>query len=622
MTAGLVMPELSVEIAMGGTYWAPTDWTDVTRQVSGFSITRGRQHELTNNEAGALELDFYNIHGDFSPWNTSSPYYGNLSPGQGVRITATWNGVSYPVFAGSVDSWIPSYGQVLGKQVVKGTDAMGLLALMPCVVNDYVQQVLLNGPVLFWQFQDPPGSMTAADSSGAGATGQIAAQAGVTFGVPGGLQGVTNTALEFPASTFLYTDIVNSTSVHLTGDVSMDILVHSTVASSFIPVQVFLAGNLSVSIFGTEIYATVGSIQVGPVSVTVDDGDWHHVGMTYHGSTGATVVYIDGTAVLSGTGSTGQATGGPMPIDIDLPDGGEGDATDIEAFAIYPTVLSPATMAIHAASVTALANQQSGDMIRTLLLASGVPSAAIGTIATGLSLEQAPSVTVAQTQLLSTVQTAETTEQGFFFVDESGLIQFYDRHYLITNTSANTSQGIFASDNDPTHYHYLSGSLVPGLDDVDLWNDTAVQSQNGTLYEEQDMDSQSRYGRRLLSGYTGMMYAEDADSQSLAQWLLHMYSQPLVRIRSMGLDNTAGNGANFPQMLGRKLLDRITLKWQPLDGSNSPFVQDSNIEQIQHVVTKTSWKTTWALAPTDTLHYMVYDDPVYGVLDADNAYAY
>lgn len=58
----------------------------------------------------------------------------------------------------------------------------------------------------------------------------------------------------------------------------------------------------------------------------------------------------------------------------------------------------------------------------------------------------------------------------------------------------------------------------------------------------------------------------DTEVLSLAQWLLVHYDSPLVPIRSMACDNTYEQGANLPQMLGRKLLDRITVKWQPMDG--------------------------------------------------------
>ena len=46
-------------------------------------------------------------------------------------------------------------------------------------------------------------------------------------------------------------------------------------------------------------------------------------------------------------------------------------------------------------------------------------------------------------------------------------------------------------------------------------------------------------------------------------------------------------------MLGRKLLDRVTVIWQPMDGTTSPFTQDSLIESIQHDFSPELWTTTW-----------------------------
>jgi hypothetical protein len=106
----------------------------------------------------------------------------------------------------------------------------------------------------------------------------------------------------------------------------------------------------------------------------------------------------------------------------------------------------------------------------------------------------------------------------------------------------------------------------------------------------------AKYGMRSLTGYTSTLNVDTADVIALGQRLLQTYQTPVIRIRELTLDNVADGGANLPQMLGRKLLDRITVNWQPLDGSNSILNQDTLIEQISHTVTKTQWVTTWKTA--------------------------
>jgi hypothetical protein len=74
---------------------------------------------------------------------------------------------------------------------------------------------------------------------------------------------------------------------------------------------------------------------------------------------------------------------------------------------------------------------------------------------------------------------------------------------------------------------------------------------------------------------------------------------------------------NLPQMLGRQLLDRITIDWLPIDGSTVPFSQQSLIEQITHTVTPELWTTTFAVTPIGTEPFFILDSPPQGILDTN-----
>ena len=50
-------------------------------------------------------------------------------------------------------------------------------------IENYADEVMADGPVGYWRLGQPPGSTTAADSSGNGHTGEV--RGGVTFGLPG-----------------------------------------------------------------------------------------------------------------------------------------------------------------------------------------------------------------------------------------------------------------------------------------------------------------------------------------------------------------------------------------------------------------------------------------------------
>ena len=116
-----------------------------------------------------------------------------------------------------------------------------------------------------------------------------------------------------------------------------------------------------------------------------------------------------------------------------------------------------------------------------------------------------------------------------------------------------------------------------------------------------------------------MLQTTDLEAASLSQWLVAHYGLPVARVRQMKLDSTASNPSSLPQMLGRKLLDRITVIWQPIDGTASPFTQDSLIESIQHDFTAALWTTTWGLSVAETQAYFTLNSASLGTLAATGA---
>jgi len=84
------------------------DVTDITRSIN---IKRGRNILRDTYEAGSATVRVYDQDGRFNPQNTNSDLYGQLTPLRKMRISATYNGVSYYLFSGYTTTYTYTYDQ-------------------------------------------------------------------------------------------------------------------------------------------------------------------------------------------------------------------------------------------------------------------------------------------------------------------------------------------------------------------------------------------------------------------------------------------------------------------------------------------------------------------------------
>lgn len=78
---------------------------DVSSQIDGVTTRRGRNAEADQFQTGTCTLRIVDQAGDFNPMNPSGPYYGLLDPMRKLQITATYNGITYPIFSGFITGY-------------------------------------------------------------------------------------------------------------------------------------------------------------------------------------------------------------------------------------------------------------------------------------------------------------------------------------------------------------------------------------------------------------------------------------------------------------------------------------------------------------------------------------
>jgi len=78
---------------------------DVSNQVDGIITRRGRNAEADQFNTGTCSLRLIDQNGDFNPLNSAGPYFGLLEPMRKLQITATDNGITYPIFSGFITGY-------------------------------------------------------------------------------------------------------------------------------------------------------------------------------------------------------------------------------------------------------------------------------------------------------------------------------------------------------------------------------------------------------------------------------------------------------------------------------------------------------------------------------------
>lgn len=144
----------------------PQVWTDVSSDAISFHISKGRQNRLDRIEAGTAQITLRNDSGDY--WSASaseapydywmlgtselgtstklSPgaYYSDVLPGKAVNIRATYNGTTYDLYYGFIESWTPAWlseGGLAPVVTIECVDLIKNLAIYEITSAGYAQEL-------------------------------------------------------------------------------------------------------------------------------------------------------------------------------------------------------------------------------------------------------------------------------------------------------------------------------------------------------------------------------------------------------------------------------------------------------------------------------------------------
>jgi RHS repeat-associated protein len=177
------------------------------------------------------------------------------------------------------------------------------------VSTPYIQAAQANSPISLWRLADPAGSTISTDALG---TNPGTYTSGVGLGQPGPLSGDPATAAAFNGTTGTVT-VPDSSSLDFSNTTAFSVEAWVNTSSS----SGVIAGKMANAspYLGWELYLNGGEpelqlINTSPSNLieanstsTVNDGHWHHLVVTYDGSSTAAGVtfYVDGAATTKTT---------------------------------------------------------------------------------------------------------------------------------------------------------------------------------------------------------------------------------------------------------------------------------------------------------------------------------
>jgi hypothetical protein len=257
--------------------------------------------------------------------------------------------------------------------------------------------------------------------------------------------------------------------------------------------------------------------------------------------------------------------------------------------------------------------QLSGARINSILDLPEVDfPAASRDIATGtveLGHDSAYNIAAGTNVLQYIAQINDTAEFGRLFMSRDGVLTFQNR---IGNT---LSASVADFHDDGTNYKYRGVGISFEADSV--VNRAVVTGLDGTTATATDAGSIAQYFIQTDS-ITNSLLHEQTDIDEAAAYLLN--PQPEARYTSVETAFLMLTTAQKDTLATVDIGDTITIeKTFPSGAGTTQLAQELSVEGIEHYLDfATGHRVLYSTAPTTIVFQLILNDPIYGVLDAEN----
>jgi hypothetical protein len=151
-----------------------------------------------------------------------------------------------------------------------------------------------------------------------------------------------------------------------------------------------------------------------------------------------------------------------------------------------------------------------------------------------------------------------------------------------------------------------------------LFNRIQATIQGGTVQVANNATSQTEFGITTLA-LPALLLQSDSEALTLANYLVGLYANPQYRFDDLGLITSAMSAGNRNTINALELQDVVTVTRTYTTGSPASVTEYYAVERLTHLITAGEHRVTVGLFNTEILFQLVLDDPIFGVLDSDNA---
>jgi hypothetical protein len=208
----------------------------------------------------------------------------------------------------------------------------------------------------------------------------------------------------------------------------------------------------------------------------------------------------------------------------------------------------------------------------------------------------------AGTNILEYAQLVERTEDGFFFVDQDGVIQFKKNGYESINDVVFTDDG--------TDIPYQSIEVIYGSEL--LYNTINLTRLGGAKQVYDEPTSIATYGNSVYED-DGLLYVNDATTLNAATVLASKYSLPEYRFDSVTVFLNPLSNANQVRVMSIDLGQILLVKFTP-NGIGSAISKYARVIGVSEKIDVDGHTVTFKLATIQN-EVLTLDANVFGLLD-------